>query len=228
MHFTGITDKLLDFIRGSDAIVGCVAWVTNRDVIGALAERPVALIVNKEYALRSTDRKVHSQRQRQNLSELRGGLRRQDFPAPLRDIPTGPDSIEPVRCVGHITRGTAGNTPLMHSKFIVRLQRGKPVAVWTGSFNFTVNAASNVENVVEIHDKVIAQAYLDEFARIAALSEPLEFKAGKADPAWGTVLPKRTPTAATGAAAKKLPRKPAATTKNVVRKATKTRPKRRK
>lgn len=227
MHFAGISDKLLDFIRGSEAIVGCVAWVTNRDVIGALSERPVALIVNKEYALRSTDRKVHSQRQRQNLSELRGGLRRQDFPAPLRDIPTGPDGIEPVRCVGHITRGNTGNTPLMHSKFIVRLHRGKPVAVWTGSFNFTVNAASNIENVVEIHDKAIAAAYLDEFARVAALSEPLEFKAGKADPSWGAVLPKRTPTQAT-TPPKKLPRKPSPTTRNVVRKAAKTRAKRRK
>ena len=227
MHFAGVTDRLLDFIRGSDAIVGCVAWVTNRAVIAAMAERPVSLIVNKEYSLRSTDRKVHSQRQRQNLSELRGGLRRQDMPAPLRDIPSGPDFIEPVRCVGHITRGNTGNTPLMHSKFIVRLQRGKPVAVWTGSFNFTVNAASNVENVVEIHDKAIAAAYLDEFARIAALSEPLEFKAGKADPAWGSVLPKRVPTVAT-APAKKLPRKPTSTTKNVVRKAAKTRTKRRK
>jgi phosphatidylserine/phosphatidylglycerophosphate/cardiolipin synthase-like enzyme len=227
VHFTGITDRLLDFIRGSDAIVGCVAWVTNRDVIAALAERPVSLIVNKEYALRSTDRKVHSQRQRQNLSELHGGLRRQDLPSPLRDIPSGPDSIEPVRCVGHITRGNTGNTPLMHSKFIVRLQRGKPVAVWTGSFNFTVNAASNIENAVEIHDKAIAAAYLDEFARVAALSEPLEFKAGKADPSWGAVLPKRVPTAA-AAPAKKRPRKPAATTKNVVRNAAKTRAKRRK
>ncbi|MGW8431227.1 phospholipase D-like domain-containing protein [Curtobacterium citreum] len=205
-----------------------MAWVTNRDIIAALAERPVALIVNKEYALRSTDRKVHSQRQRQNLSELRGGLRRRDLPAPLRDIPTGPDDIEPVRCVGHITRGNTGNTPLMHDKFIVRLHRGKPVAVWTGSFNFTVNAASNIENAVEIHDKTIAAAFLDEFARIASLSEPLEFKAGAANPAWGAVLPKRVPTAATVTPTKKRPRKPAATTKNVIRNAAKTRAKRRK
>jgi len=73
----------------------------------------------------------------------------------------------------------------MHSKFIIRVNRGRPVAVWTGSFNFTVNAsASNIENAVEIHDPVIAGAYLDEFARIAATSEPLNFTAGKADPTW--------------------------------------------
>ena len=192
VHFTGITDALLAFIRDSEAVVGCVAWITNRDIVAALADRPVALIVNKEYALRSTDRKASSLRQRALLATLHGGLLRQDLPKPVRDIPSGSDHIDAVRCVGHIARG-GGNTPLMHSKFIVRLRRGKPVAVWTGSFNFTVNAASNIENAVEIHDPVIAGAYLEEFARVAALSEPLEFKAGKADPNWDSARAARKP-----------------------------------
>lgn len=191
MHFGDLSHALIDFIHDSDAIVGCVAWITNRDIVAALATRPVGIIVNKEWALRSTDRKPSSQRQRALLGTLNGGLLRMNFPKPLADIPAGSDRIDAVRCVGHTARG-GGNTPLMHSKFIVRLERGKPVAVWTGSFNFTTNASSNIENAVEIHDTVIARAYLEEFARVAAISEPMEFKAGKADPSWDLAGPAET------------------------------------
>ncbi|WIB65603.1 phospholipase D-like domain-containing protein [Curtobacterium sp. MCBD17_040] len=200
VHFGNLTDALLEFVRGSEAVVGCVAWITSRDIVHELAQRPVALIVNKEWSLRSTDRKASSARQRALLATLHGGLRRRDFPKPLSDIPTGDDSMPAVRCVGHTPRTGAANTPLMHSKFLVRLQHGKPVAVWTGSFNFTGNAANNVENAVEIHHRTIARAYLNEFARVAALSEPLEFKAGKADPAWTGA--EGTSTSATPPAAK--------------------------
>lgn len=52
-----------------------------------------------------------------------------------------------------------------------------PDAVWTGSFNFTVNAGRSLENAVFIRDPVVAAAYLREFAQVTALSEPLDWYA---------------------------------------------------
>ena len=184
-HFGDIATPLEQFLAGSEAIVGCVAWITSQRLVDALAGVPVALIVNKEFELRTSDAKPEPSRQRANLDRLTGGLKRSSFPAPLNQVSGAPDeAIDPVRCVGHVTRGRGTNSPLMHHKFVVRLTGGKPTAVWTGSFNFTHNAETSLENAVEIHDPAIARAYLAEWARVAALSEPLDFVAGKADPSW--------------------------------------------
>ncbi|MFC7491824.1 MULTISPECIES: phospholipase D-like domain-containing protein [unclassified Knoellia] len=56
---------------------------------------------------------------------------------------------------------------LHHHKFLVLLDGGRPVAVWTGSTNLTQGAIfghSNVGHV--IHDPVVAQQFLDEWERL--------------------------------------------------------------
>lgn len=173
-------------------------------IIEALSSRPTALILNKEWALRSGDTSSYAVHQRERLSRLRGGMLASGFPSPLCDVAPARTKLEAVRCAGHSPRVRSQNSPLMHHKFLVRLSGGKPVAVWTGSFNFTANASSSLENAVEIHDPVIAGAYLAEFARVAAISEPLEFAAGKSDPSWN----RKTPTV----------RKPSAKASNTTRK----------
>lgn len=59
-----------------------------------------------------------------------------------------------------------------------------PQAVWTGSFNFTYNAALSLENAVEIRIPEIAQAYLQEFCSVAAFSEPLDWTEEWCAPEW--------------------------------------------
>lgn len=182
-HFGDLKPALLRFIEGSEAIVGCIAWITSSEMVDALAKRPVALIVNKEPFLKPGG-KASAARQRETLARLQGGLRRRDFPEPLsRMYQTRNDIIEAVRCVGH-TGARVQNAPLMHHKFAVRLTNGKPTAVWTGSFNWTVNASSSIENAVEIHDPEVAAQYLAEFARVAALSEPLNYLSTSVKPQW--------------------------------------------
>lgn len=182
-HFGDLRPALLKFIAGSDAIVGCVAWVSGSDIIDILSQRPVALIVNKEPFLKPNGR-ASAARQRENLTRLVGGLRRRDFPAPLsRMYQSRSDIIDPVRCVGH-TGARVQNSPLMHHKFAVRLTNGKPTAVWTGSFNWTANASSSIENAIEIHDPKVAEDYLKEFARVASLSEPLDYLSSSSKPQW--------------------------------------------
>jgi phosphatidylserine/phosphatidylglycerophosphate/cardiolipin synthase-like enzyme len=94
--------------------------------------------------------------------------------------------------------------------------------VWTGSFNLTAGAESNIENGMSITDPVIAAAFLAEFARVWALSEPLTFTAGTPTPgsaAAGTVrVPVKRARKAT--AKRKAPAKRATTAKKTVAKPT--------
>jgi len=54
------------------------------------------------------------------------------------------------------------NGKIMHNKFIVLTQNKKPVAVWTGSTNFTESAVYGQLNCGHaIEDPVVAQRYLD-------------------------------------------------------------------
>lgn len=212
-HFGDLLPALLDFIERSEAIVGCVAWLTSDRVIGMMSSRPVALVLNKEWMLRSGDTSSKAVRQRERLGRLTGGLLASGFPSPLSDVAPPRTKLDAVRVAGHSPRVRNLNSPLMHHKFIVRLKGGKPVAVWTGSFNFTANASSSLENAVEIHDPVIAAAYLAEFARVAAIAEPLEFAAGKSDPSFvAKKAPARKPAAKSPTTRRKTAAKKASTT----------------
>lgn len=180
VHFGDVATAVEAFIRDSPMLVGCVAWVRSKRLVAALAERPVALVVNKEFALRTQGRP-----EREALMPLRGGVPSVALPAPRPRT----DSLEAARCAGWAVKGKFG--ALMHHKFLVRLDAdGAPVAVWTGSFNLTAGAESNIENGMTITDPVVAAAFLAEFARVWALSEPLTFTAGTPTPgstAAGTV-----------------------------------------
>lgn len=208
VHLGDIATPLAEFLRQSESVVGCVAWITSSRLMDELVGKPVQLIVNKEWALRSTDMKPSAVRNRENLARLTGGLYRSDFPAPLSQVPGATNEpMDAVRCVGHSPRGRTPNNPLMHHKFVVRLVDGAPVAVWTGSFNFSVNAVSSIENAIEIKDPVIAAAYLAEWARVAAVSEPLEFVAGKASPSWAKRRPSAVVESAEPPTRRRAPRK---------------------
>jgi len=61
----------------------------------------------------------------------------------------------------------------MHNKFMIGDGRDGGLAVQTGSFNFSKNAADkNAENFVVIRLQYIAKAYQDEFERLWAANAP--------------------------------------------------------
>ncbi|MBN9214146.1 MAG: hypothetical protein J0J04_04895 [Microbacterium sp.] len=156
VHFGDVTAKAEAFIEASEQLVGAIAWVRSPRLLDAMRTRPVSLIVNKEFVLRTPGK------ERQALDKLRR-------PA------SGHDAA--VRVAGDCSRGAF--TGLMHHKFLVRLTRGIPAAVWTGSFNFTSGAAGNFENAVEIDDPGVAMMFYDEFRLLWGISEPLDFRQGR-------------------------------------------------
>jgi hypothetical protein len=217
-HLGDIATPLVSFLEGSEAVVGCVAWITSPRLVNAMLGKPVSLVVNKEWELRARVTKPKPVRDRLNLARLSGGLRYNRMPAPVSEMGFSPGTtIDPVRCAGHISVGWSPNHPMLHHKFVVRLEHGKPVAVFVGSFNFSVNAESSLESATEIHDPVIAAAFFNEWARVLAVSEPLEFAAGKAAtvgriPRTPKPAPSKRPTKRTAAAKKPVARKPVAKT----------------
>lgn len=212
-HFGELRSRLLEFVHGSEVIVGCVAWVTEKHVLDMLAARPVALVVQKENWWKKADARSAALAQR--YAALTGGLVASMFPEPLatktfRGKPVPNDApLAPITCLGYGAASRA--TPLMHHKFLVRCTVAADgallaQAVWTGSFNLSANANNSFENAVEIHDATIATAYLAEFALMASLSEPMNWRFSKPTPKG----PGGTPFAP-------LPAKPKKTTTNVVK-----------
>lgn len=59
------------------------------------------------------------------------------------------------------------DTALMHNKFTVIDNR----KLITGSYNWTINANSNNENIFVIEDKLSATYYCHEFRRIASIGK---------------------------------------------------------
>jgi hypothetical protein len=201
VYFRNLEDRLIQHVREADMIVGCVAWLSNENLLKALSrvKHGVALVVQKEDFLRpdlgadsSWKRKLHT---------LYGALKAVDrapieWPGLIRNLSMagGPD-IDPVRCVGGYNRERRPAFPRMHNKFLVFCQpefcpeRGipptfspKPYAVWTGSFNLTHNAAVSLENALFITDRLIVEAYYREWEQIQAISEDLNWDSDWVEP----------------------------------------------
>jgi hypothetical protein len=204
--FRDLEGELIKRIARADVVLGCVAWLTNENIIESLAyKRGVSIIVQKEDFLRpdqnsSGDWKVKLS---SLYSRINNGMCRaaEGFEGTiLREMSTSEVGwdIEPVRCVGNHNSEKNPAFPRMHNKFLIFCHdikssyAGKPFQdhnfvpyeVWTGSFNFSKNACNSFENAVIIRDKKILKAFLHEYAQIAALSEPLDWTSDWCAPEW--------------------------------------------
>jgi len=149
--FQNLEAELLQVIQSADALVGCVAWLTNSTILTALAEKPVSIVVQNESFLSPGNKCT-----RRDVRTLYKRLQN-DF------------KIDPIRVNGKKKRGIK---PLMHHKFLISLTQCpetfqyKPQAVWTGSFNLTKNSTLSMENAVLIRDPVLAQSYYTEWEQV--------------------------------------------------------------
>jgi hypothetical protein len=50
-----------------------------------------------------------------------------------------------------------------------------PYSVWTGSFNPTANGSRSRENAVVIDSESAAEFFIEEWAKVFAMSEPLDW-----------------------------------------------------
>jgi hypothetical protein len=202
--FDGLELALIHRIAQADLVVGCMAWLTNRRVLGALAETKSGcqVVVQKEDFLRPG--KV----ERNELQRMYGALRCPSrFKLPIRTASGGAGmsycdnpTCGPVRVMG-IRHARGENGPRMHHKFFVfcrEVERVtddegykrdcptemRPYAVWTGSFNATENATRSRENAIYIRSESMANLYCAEWSRTLALSESLDWTSDYIAPEW--------------------------------------------
>lgn len=181
--------ELLKLISQHDCIVGAVAWLTDEDILAALADTEnVSIVVQKEDFLRPDlgAKKDWQKRLRCAYDKLQEPPPRFAWPGMMGALSTHCDPFfDSVRCVGNHNSSKAPAFPRMHNKFLVfgtaepppeeSVFRPEFQTVWTGSYNLSRNAENSLENVVVIRNRDAAKAYYDEFCQIFALSEPLDW-----------------------------------------------------
>ncbi len=196
VYFRGLEETLIKHINESAIVLGCVAWLTHPKILDALSRKECSIIVQKEDFLRPDldSGNNWSAFLRGKYDKLKCTLTRYEFLNLLPKISYASDpTMDPIRCVGNHNKEKQAAFPRMHNKFLVfgNLEQTtsngqiiKPYAVWTGSFNFTKNAGSSLENAVLIKSPKIVAAYLAEFEQIAAISEPLDWTQDWCAPQW--------------------------------------------
>lgn len=80
-----------------------------------------------------------------------------------------------IECLG-ISTNNKITSPLMHQKSVIFIQNKQPMAVFTGSYNFTQNAKHSLESSMLIQCKSVAQEFWGEFMCLQNYSESLDWK----------------------------------------------------
>lgn len=78
-----------------------------------------------------------------------------------------------------LTCGIVNSPSKMHHKFLIFFDdKFETLGVWTGSYNFSSNSNSCIENGLYIRDKGTIQSYIDEFFLIYEFAEPYNWQSG--------------------------------------------------
>jgi hypothetical protein len=176
IYFRNQLDKLVDYIKEADAVVGCIAWLASDKIITALQQvkHGVNIVVQKESWI-----KPHAPKDEKLTPYEKYQLMQPYCPVDMKDVS---DEIKKsaVRCCGVHGSWKGENIPRMHNKFLVfgEIREGlfEPYAVWTGSTNMSHNSENSLENAIYIKNSDVARAYEKEWREILAISEGLDWK----------------------------------------------------
>ena len=182
--FNDIKERLIKEIEKHEVIVGCVAWLTDHDIIRSLHNKNVCIVVQKEDFLRpDLDETRRSDVLRKLYSGVKGSFYNWDFGYSYCGQVIDEDATA-IRCVGNLNTSKNPAHPRMHNKFLIM---GKiednavcpsvisPEVLWTGSFNFTKTATFSFENALLVREPLIMGAYLNQFMQIYHFSESLDW-----------------------------------------------------
>ena len=187
-----LANRLANWMRDADLIVGCFAWLTNFRVLDSLAavKYGCQIVVQKEDFLRPD--RGHSAKSttilHRKYSAMKCRIRRIQLPY-ANELSVGSDDLaDPVRCAGRRGDDRRKAVPRMHHKFAVKCRvrevsedsdgyrEVSPMSVWTGSFNPTLNGTASRENAVIINSEAVADFYAREWACVFAMSEQLNWQ----------------------------------------------------
>jgi phosphatidylserine/phosphatidylglycerophosphate/cardiolipin synthase-like enzyme len=179
-HFENIESVVIEYINSASYVIGCIAWLTNMNVIDALTRlKGVKIIVNKEEYLHpdmNGGQKYWHSKLRHKYNSI------PDLFAAHPEIDSKFTTFTKItnRNDGAImTCGVINCYSKLHHKFMVFFnEEMNPIGIWTGSYNFSDNSNYSLENGVYITDKITIDEYIKEFFIIYNSSEPYIWKSG--------------------------------------------------
>ena len=156
--FEDISDRLCDIISHTPYLVGCMAWLSDKQILSAMEQcRGVSIVVTNDALL--------------SLPSIAASYKRL---TPVAATPKADEKHEAIRCLGS---RTGRFRALMHHKFLVGLDDARaPVWVVTGSFNASNQAQRNIENAMVIRDARVAAVYHSEFIRVREASKAIAWR----------------------------------------------------
>jgi hypothetical protein len=175
IYYTSLKQRILYHIEQWPVVVGCVAWLSERDILAALGNKRahgVSLVVNRESYL-ERDKKHTGSKSHSGFNST----------AWKKEMIKRYDTLKPLwpavdKCAVRVLGVKMGRSKMpaakMHHKFLVFCDANMtPQAVWTGSFNLTFTASKSLENAVYIADPRVAGVYFEEYMSVYKASDTL-------------------------------------------------------
>lgn len=133
VYFRNIKSHLCRHIERAELVLGCVAWLTDFDILTSLAQTKSAIIVQKEDFLRPDTNDIGKAKLQAMYGKIRSNLKRSDFLATVLypKIQDDDADIGGVRCIGNYNREQRAAHPRMHNKFLVFCERNDCMALTT-------------------------------------------------------------------------------------------------
>lgn len=188
VYFKNIEEEIIKKIEQYDCVIGCVAWLTNENILKALSKKKECIIIIQEEDFLRPDTSFNgdklkwAKKMKKLYNALSGG--NNEFYTYL-GISICCSHENGIRRCGYLNKNKLPAFPRMHNKFIIcynyinenfsNLSESIDGEVITGSYNYTENGNNSLENIVCIKDKTIVEAYSRQFGEISLLSVPLDW-----------------------------------------------------
>ena len=193
-YFENLEKHLISHIESASYIIGCIAWLTNENVITALSQkRGIKIIVNKEEFL-NPEMEISQRFFYQILHNKYNNLpnifeseclccqKKMTLCPKFKNI-FGEISPSDNNCSAILTCGIVNSLPKMHHKFLIFLDdQLNMTGVWTGSYNLSRTSNFSLENALYIVKQDVIAEYLKEFIVIFQHSENYYWKSGLLSP----------------------------------------------
>ncbi|BCS83174.1 putative phospholipase D/nuclease [Cotonvirus japonicus] len=188
--FEDIEKHLITYIENASYVIGCIAWLTNDNILEALSRKKgVKIIVNKEeflnpemeiskkYFYRSLHEKYNKIPNIFNVKCLCCKKIMTNCPNFNKIFNDNTECDSKNSAI--LTCGIVNTLPKMHHKFLIFFNENiQPYGVWTGSYNLSKTSNFSLENALFITDKDVVDQYLKEFMAIYPHSENYYWKSG--------------------------------------------------
>lgn len=193
VYFKNIEKTIIEKIKKYKNVIGCIAWLTNENILRELSKKEKVLIVVQEEDFLRPDTNYDGDKKKwkKKIFDLYKKLEKGSIESSCWGVNyASADTIETgIRRFGLINEKKLPAFPRMHNKFILCYneleyklnKKGEYVLkndgeVLSGSYNYTENSNNSLENILCVKDMKIIEGYFKQFVEILTMSMPLDWE----------------------------------------------------